>query len=169
MAESRADAVVETHEFDDDERLTPRWLPAVTLLLSLIGLGVSIYLTYEHYTGNKNLICSATSTINCLKVTTSPQSVVLGIPVAVFGLAFFVAMVGLNSPWAWRPQLRLVQLARFAGVILGMAAVLYLVFVELFQVHAICLWCTAVHGLTFVLFVLVFLFGPTLAEMLARD
>lgn len=29
---------------------------------------------------------------------------------------------------------------------------LYLVYVELFQVDAICLWCTAVHVLAFALF-----------------
>lgn len=36
---------------------------------------------------------------------------------------------------------------------------LYLVYVELFRVDAICLWCTAVHVLTFLLFVVTLLGG----------
>ena len=37
----------------------------------------------------------------------------------------------------------------------GIVSVIYLVWVELFKVEAICLWCTGVHVLTFVLFALV--------------
>ena len=40
--------------------------------------------------------------INCEKVTTSPQSYVFGIPVAMLGLVFFVPMLVLCLPAAWR-------------------------------------------------------------------
>ncbi len=40
---------------------------------------------------------------------------------------------------------------------------LYLLWAELFQIHAICLWCTGVHILTFLLFVTL-LFGLVLSE-----
>jgi uncharacterized membrane protein len=43
----------------------------------------------------------------------------------------------------------------------GALTVLYLVWVELFRVNAICLWCTAVHVVTLSLFAVVVL-GPTL-------
>ena len=36
-----------------------------------------------------------------------------------------------------------------------MGFVLYLVSAELLIIHAICLWCTAVHVITFILFVLI--------------
>ncbi len=129
----------------------------ITLLLSLIGLGVSIYLTIEHYNGNSGLACPESSTVNCAKVTTSPESVIAGIPVAVLGLPFFVAMVAANLPQSWRLDVPWLRLARVVATCVGMVFVLYLVYVELFKVSAICLWCTSVHIITFLLLVTILL------------
>lgn len=131
----------------------PRWASPVTLLLSIAGLGVSSYLTYTHYTEPDALACPDTGVVNCLKVTTSSQSMVGPIPVAVLGVVFFAAMVVLSLPWMWHTANRLVAWVRLASVVAGMVSVLYLVGVELLAVHAICPWCTAVHVLTFGLFV----------------
>ena len=79
-------------------------------------------------------------------MTTSKWSHVLGIPVALLGLIFFVAMVALCLPPAWR--IRALQPWRLAAVGVGTVSVVYLVYIELFQVDAICLWCTAVHVCT---------------------
>ncbi len=134
----------------------PPWLRWATLVLALIGLGVSIYLTYAHYTEATTLACPDTGTINCVKVTTSAQSEVFGvIPVADLGLAFYLFMVAATTPWAWRAQSPVVHWARLVSVIVGILFVLYLIFAELFLVKAICLWCTSVHVVTFLLFVLV--------------
>jgi uncharacterized membrane protein len=135
---------------------TPLWLRLTTLGLSLAGLGVSVYLTIEHYTGSTTLACPATATLNCLKVTTSPEATILGIfPVAVLGLAFYAFMTAINTPWAWSWPLRPVWWLRLASVIVGIAFVLYLIYTELFTLNAICLWCTSVHVITFLLFALV--------------
>jgi uncharacterized membrane protein len=48
-----------------------------------------------------------------------------------------------------------VHRARLAAVTAGAVFVLYLVWVELFRVDAICLWCTAVHVLAVALFAVV--------------
>jgi uncharacterized membrane protein len=133
----------------------PRLILIGSLLLCLGGLAVSVYLTYEHYTGNRSLACSDTGVINCAKVTTSSSSRIFGIPVAVLGVAFFVPMLALCLPAAWRslePRLHLVRTAFSAT---GVAMIIYLLYAELFRVHAICLWCTSVHVMTFLLFVLV--------------
>jgi uncharacterized membrane protein len=132
------------------------WLRWTTLILSLIGLGVSIYLTYEHFTTNTLAGCAESGTVNCTKVTTSSQSVVFGIfPVAVLGLAFFVFMVAANSPFGWRWNLPAFRWLRLGSVVVGIGFVLYLVYAELFQIQAICLYCTSVHVITFLLFVLI--------------
>lgn len=135
----------------------PLWLPLTTLVLSLAGLGVSIYMTIEHFTNNATLACSINSVTNCIAVTTSPESMVFGvIPVAVLGLAFFVPMVALSTPWAWRTRWhgREIALLRLASLVVGMGFVVYLIYVELIQVGYICLECTSVHVITFVLFAL---------------
>ena len=76
-------------------------------------------------------------------------------PVAVLGLAFYVFMTAINSPWAWRLDLDIVRRVRLAGAITGIAFVLYLVYVELLKVDAICEYCTGVHIITFLLFGLI--------------
>ncbi len=138
---------------------TPRWQPIATLLLSLAGLGVSIYLTITHY-DKIAPVCTNSGTINCEKVTTSPQSVILGIPVAVLGLAFFVPMILLCLPAAWRSANRWIHVARLALSITGVGMILYLIIAELFVIKAICLWCSSVHVITFVLFVIIVTASP---------
>jgi uncharacterized membrane protein len=141
----------------------PRWASPTALLLSLGGLSVSMYLTVAHYGSGITLACPDSGVINCQKVTTSPQSVILGVPVAVLGIMFFAAMLLINSPRAWRQPGALIRLTRLGLAISGVGFVVYLVYTELFTIHAICLWCTSAHILAFLLFVVV-----AFAESLAR-
>ncbi len=125
-----------------------------TGILALIGLGISTYLTIAHFIGTEALACSDNGAINCAKVTTSPESVILGIPVAVLGLAFYLAAVPLYSPWSWRSTDRRVHIVRLVAIGTGMLFVLWLIAAELLIIGAICLWCTGVHIVTFALFVI---------------
>ena len=130
----------------------PRWLAATSLILSVLGLAVSGYLSYEHHTSATTLSCPNTGTINCLKVTTSSYSSFLGIPVSDLGLAFFIVMTVLCLPALWRSPAPSVRVVRLATAGAGVVFVLYLVWAELYKIHAICLWCTAVHVITAALF-----------------
>jgi uncharacterized membrane protein len=136
-------------------RTTAGWVVLTTLAVSVLGLFDAAYLTFEHYSSSTTLACSDTGAINCLKVTTSSYSKVAGVPVALLGLLFFVAMTALCLPVVWRSANRNVRRLRLIAVTAGIVSVIYLVWVELFKVDAICLWCTGVHVLTFVLFALV--------------
>jgi len=142
----------------------PEWIRthplALTIwILSIIGLGLSIYLTITHYDTAVVIACSDKGLVNCEKVTTSPQSMVFGIfPVAVLGLAFYVFMFLINSPLGWRFGQgsigNLVRWTRLGSVIVGMGFVIYLIYAELVQIDNICLFCTSVHVVTFLMFVL---------------
>jgi uncharacterized membrane protein len=132
----------------------PGWLRWTTLVLAVAGLGVSVYLTIAHYTTAVSLACPNTGAINCEKVTTSPESNVFGIPVAVLGLAFYVFLVAIMTPWAWRWNRREVGLVRLLSLVAGIGFVLYLVYAEVVEIGNICLWCTSVHVITLVLFAL---------------
>jgi uncharacterized membrane protein len=135
---------------------TPRWAPVVTLPLSLLGLGLSIYLTVVHYTEPASLSCPSTGAINCTKVTTSAQSMLFGhIPVALAGAVFFLGMTALSLPAAWHLASRSLAMTRVAFAVAGMAMVMWLIYAEAVIVHALCLWCTAVHVVMFALFVCV--------------
>ena len=128
---------------------------AVGLLLCVVGLGVATYLTIQHFSSSLTLSCPNTGRINCEKVTSSQYSHVLGIPVAVLGLGYFLVGLPLLSPQAWRSPSAVIRWARLAWVGAGLAMVFYLLWAEFFGVSAICLWCTSVHVITFLLFCLV--------------
>jgi uncharacterized membrane protein len=128
---------------------TNRWLGRAAFVLSLIGLGISAYLTFTHYAGSAFLACSDTGVVNCATVTSSPQSVVFGVPVAVAGLGAYVLLSILNSPWMWRSTSAWVQRSRLALTAGSMVFVLWLVAAELLIIDHICLWCTGVHVVTF--------------------
>jgi uncharacterized membrane protein len=130
----------------------PAWLRWGSLVLCVLGLAVSAYLTYEHYSSSTSLACPDTGAINCLKVTTSSYSKILGIPVALLGLLFYVGMTVLCLPPAWSAANPWVGRVRLLGAVSGVVLVVYLVWAELFRIDAICLWCTAVHVLTVLLF-----------------
>jgi uncharacterized membrane protein len=133
----------------------PAWLQFTTLALAVIGLGLSAYETYAHFNGSHLAGCptGGNGTFNCTAVITSSQSMVFGVfPVAVLGLAFYVVVVALMTPWAWRVQRRDVGLLRLATMVAGMAFVMYLIYAEVVQIQDICEYCTGVHIITFLLF-----------------
>lgn len=136
------------------ESRAPRWPAWVGLPLCTAGLGIAAYLTYEHYTGSKSLVCPATGGIvNCLTVTTSKYSMIHGVSVAVLGLVFFAVMAAFQSPWAWGSRAWFVRGGRVAWTLVGLGTAVWLVYAELFRIHNICLWCTSVHGISLILFV----------------
>ena len=46
-------------------------IPWATLVVSIAGLAVAAYLTYEHFTAGTTLACPDTGVVNCAKVTSS--------------------------------------------------------------------------------------------------
>jgi uncharacterized membrane protein len=144
----------------EDERDIPqpaRWVPIAALILSLLGLADSIYLTISHFDNSVlSAGCQVHGAVNCIKVTTSPESEIFGfLPVAIIGLAYFVVVTVVNLPPLWRTYDVRVVWARLALAVAGMGMVIYLISVELLQVKAICEYCTGVHIVSFLLFVLV--------------
>ena len=130
----------------------PTWIAPATLTSAGAGLAVSAYLMVAHYTQSVTLACPASGTIDCQKVTTSPESMLLGIPVTVLGLVFFAATAALGTPAAWRARSPMLRTARLILSVLGVCFVARLVYAELFEIDAICLWCTVVHLLAVALF-----------------
>jgi uncharacterized membrane protein len=111
-------------------------------LLALAGLFVSAYL-YLYKIGKIGVLACGSG--GCETVQLSPQSRFLGVEVALIGMLGYTGLLGL-ALLALHP--------RFAGpswplrwlVILSAGAVLftlYLKYLELFVIHAVCRWCVA--------------------------
>jgi uncharacterized membrane protein len=139
-----------------------RWAIITTFVLSLIGLGLSIFLTISHFDNTviENACPTGGGTINCLAVTTSAQSYFLGIPVAILGLATYLVMTVLNSPWAWRAKNYWLHVARFVISIVSMLFVFWLLYAELIIINHICEYCTAVHVVTFAMLIVLTIVSP---------
>ena len=141
-------------EADEAGPWVPVWRPVAAFVLALVGFGISMYLTLDHFSGVLPA-CPATGFINCQAVTTSTYSYILHVPVALAGLIFYTATVAINWPPLWRVRAKAVAWARLVMSVGGMGFILYLLSAELFSIKAICLWCTGVHIVTFLIFVLV--------------
>ena len=129
-----------------------RLLRFALVAAGVAGLGISVYLTVVHYS-TLPLACSASGVVDCERVLSSPYGGIgtTGIPTALAGVGWFggslllgALEIGLRTPSA-----RLLQLA-WSG--LGLATVLYLVYVEIDRLGAICLWCTGAHLLVLLIF-----------------
>jgi uncharacterized membrane protein len=133
----------------------PKWAIWSTFVLSLLGLADATYLTIAHFTTSAILACAdSRSVIDCAAVTTSAQSYLFHIPVAVLGLIAFGILAPLNSPWGWRITNYWVNLFRYVLVIGGLGMVVWLVYAELVIINHICLYCTGIHILVLSLFLI---------------
>ena len=119
----------------------------VAVALSVAGIAVSVYLTVLHFIGFAPA-CPVTGPVNCEAVLTSPYAVIAGtaVPTSAAGIAWFAVSAVL-----W---MRPVGSAQLAWSVLGVITVLYLVFIEIVRVGAVCLWCTAAHVLVVAIFLL---------------
>jgi uncharacterized membrane protein len=121
--------------------------------IAFAGIFISLYLTLYKLGVIGNLSCSVGS---CETVNTSRWAMLLGLPVAVWGLGFYVAtfalaLAGLQERWSAHRgvSLGLVTLTGW-GVIFSA----YLTWLELFVIHAICMWCVVSAVLVVVMFAL---------------
>lgn len=110
-------------------------------LLALLGLLLSIYLTLYKLGFTGPLVCGAGGA--CERVQNSQWGDFLGIPVAAYGVGGYlallgVAVLGLQEEWENRPEPTR-WLVRLSGA--GVAFTIYLKYLELFRIHAICRWC----------------------------
>ncbi len=145
------------------------WVVILSGALTLAGLGISVYMTIVHFVGKQALVCSASGAIDCWKVTTSPQSYVFHIPVALLGLGYFIAGLIINSPWAWRSKDARIHLARIVYAVMGIGFVLWLVAAELLIIKSLCLWCTGVHLVTFALFIVTMTSVPAMLSSVEQS
>lgn len=109
--------------------------------LSVVGLSISVYLTSIYLSGGVALCLGSGG---CSTVQASPFAWILGIPIPTLGAAAYVLVI-LLSLLALRDSERqeAVLLALFGFALVGLLFSAYLTILELFVIHAICLWCVA--------------------------
>jgi uncharacterized membrane protein len=107
--------------------------------LALVGLVVAAYLAATKLLGEAP-ICGPLH--GCEDVAASQYSEVFGVPVAVIGLGFSAVLVGLSVAW-WQAADRRALLGAYGLGLLGCFVVAGLTYLELFVIHAVCVYCVA--------------------------
>lgn len=122
---------------------------AITVL-SLLGIFVSGYLTYIHYSGEP-IICGGSN--SCELVNASRYAFIGPIPVSALGLAAYITILILSliksdEERQW-PAILL-----FGVSLIGVMFQWYLFYIEVAVLHALCYWCLGSQAIITVIFVL---------------
>lgn len=122
-------------------------------LLAVIGLGISLYLTYI-YTSNGVAICLGSG--GCETVQHSPYAWIMGIPIPTLGAgAYLLVLVLTLLAWRGGDRQEAMLLGLFGTSLIGLLFSAYLTYLELFVIHAICLWCVVSAIVQVFLFIMV--------------
>ena len=112
--------------------MSDRALRVLVGSLATVGAAIAGYLVYTRYT-NTRIACA---TGGCEIVQSSKYAELSGVPVAVLGLAAYLFLLAT--------ALSASELARAAGAIVAVAGAafsLYLVYLQVAVIDAICQWC----------------------------
>ena len=127
-------------------------LSRLALALTIIGLLVSIYMTIFKITSNTKMCIGSK---DCSVVNASSYSMVNGVPVAVIGVAGYLALLAVQ--WLERKP-GFVQengsMIFFALSVTGFLFTLYLIYVEVAKIKAYCPFCITSQVTMTLIFVL---------------
>lgn len=134
-------------------------LDYLTILFGALGLGAMFYLL-SSFTLNlvsKNSCDIISSVINCSKVVTSNYSTLFGIDWYYYGIGFFSVIIILSVIRLINKKKKSNKLLAetiFGLEIFGSGIACYLIYVEIFLVHHICILCTTGHIAIFSLLII---------------
>jgi uncharacterized membrane protein len=116
--------------------------------LAFIGFADATFLTVEHFRGGA-VPCFITT--GCDTVTTSSYSLVLGIPVALLGALFYLAVIVLAlMDLDFKP--RWLGRALFILSTIAFIESLYFLYLQAFVIHAFCIYCLISLGVATLIF-----------------
>lgn len=115
----------------------PNWVIVVLLAASGVGFLDATYLSVKHFVGS-TLSCSVLD--GCGNVLTSSYSVVGPVPVALIGSIYYALVFVFTVAYIdLRRSEVIVAIACFT--IAGFIATLWFVYLQVFVIHALCLYC----------------------------
>ena len=116
-----------------------------------MGLGVSIYLGFQHAADAGASACSVSEVFNCDTVNRSEYSEFMGIPIAFIGAGFYAAVLVVSAAAMRRPESHpRAGHTIFAGSLIGVAYSAFLAWASM-QLGAWCLFCISLYGVNLIL------------------
>jgi uncharacterized membrane protein len=129
-----------------------KWLYRISVILVVVGLFVSIYMTIYKITSN-NAMCLGSG--DCSTVNASRYAEVYGIPVATIGIAGYFAI--LMAHWYERRDTffeKYSPMLIFGLALTGFLFTVYLIYVEFALLHALCPFCLTSQVAMTVIFII---------------
>lgn len=120
------------------------------IALALLGMGVSAYLLYEHYYAP--IVCLGSG---CAIVDQSPYSEIFGVPLSGIGFLSYVTILGL-AVGTLRTGSSLSVLVIYGLALSGTIFSVYLTYLEVEVIGALCNWCVTSAVVLAVILVLAF-------------
>jgi len=120
-----------------------RDLRTLTGLSAGLGLVVALFAAAEFYDASLRAICTVNAFFSCAAVDASGRTTTLWIPDYVWGVAGFVAILIVAGLAEQRSDDRRGAYGLVALTSAGVALSLYLLYVELAEIHALCLVCAS--------------------------
>lgn len=112
-----------------------KWPEAAMIVLATIGLFDATLLTLEHY-ADLNLPCTVTH--GCQVVLASKYAEIFGVPVAIFGVVYYLVIL-IMSFYAYQNATDRKWLLALSS--LGFLSTLYLIYIQAHLLHAWCQYC----------------------------
>lgn len=109
-------------------------------ILGLVGMGISGYLTYIHYQWTEPICLGG---LDCNSVLFSPYAQVWGLPISLLGFLMYALLTvcGLLLLRKQKEGSSMIALGIYAMALSGTLYSVYLIYRELFTIHAFCSWC----------------------------
>lgn len=124
----------------------------IILILALLGVALSSYLTFNYYSDSGVNFCITGS--DCDIVKESKYSNISGIPVSLIGLFGYLAIIATTLlPLTKRKRWNML----FLLSIIGTAFSIYLTYLEIFEIKAICSYCILSLFIITLIFITIFL------------
>lgn len=114
-----------------------RWVIIVFAIVALVGFIDSAYLTAEHFRGT---IPPCSVIQGCERVLTSSYAVIGGIPVALIGVSYYLALLILLVTYWDTQNPRTLRIAAWLTLI-GFGGTLYFIYIQAFVLYAFCQYC----------------------------
>lgn len=128
------------------KRRHPAMIYVPAMLIALIGLADSVYLTVQHLTG-KSVKCTVTN--GCSAVLGSKYAMIAGIPTAAFGALAYFAAFSLATLAVFGYQQARTGLALLVVPMFLMTC--WLLYLQAFVLHAFCEFCLLSAAMTLTL------------------
>lgn len=130
------------------------WLYTISLLLVAVGIVISGYLSYVKLT-DVPMVCVAGSVFNCEVVQNSVYARLFNIPIAWLGLATYLvigALLLLQNRVAFLREYGV--MIEFGIILFAFLFSIWLVYVQVFRLQALCMWCLAHEANMTILFII---------------